>query len=103
MSSEQLPEKIKEVATNLDIALEKKDYESILSYFAEDCEIEFLQVILKGRKGVKKWLDYIFEHVKSIKFKPILIMVENATFLKSSMSLQRCLIIQKLNQNGLRY
>jgi hypothetical protein len=80
MSSEQLPAKIKEVAMELDNALEKRNYELIKSYFAKDCKIEFLDVILRGRKGVEKWLDYIFEHVKAFELKPILIMVENDSF-----------------------
>lgn len=80
MSSEQLPEKIKEIAMELDDALEKRDYELIKSHFTKDCKIEFLDVTLRGRKGVEKWLDYIFEHVKAFKLKPILIMVENDSF-----------------------
>jgi len=80
MSSKKLPEKIKEIAMELDNALEKRDYDLIKSYFTKDCKIEFLDITLRGRNGVEKWLDLIFEHEKSFELKPILIMVENDSF-----------------------
>lgn len=64
----------------LDCALEKKDYALIKNFFAEDCQIEFLEVTLQGRKGVEKWLDYIFRYVKKFKLEPITIMVEDGVF-----------------------
>ncbi len=44
----------------LDDALDAKDIEEAMSFFAEDCQIELLSVKLYGREGVRKWLDWIF-------------------------------------------
>ena len=77
---EQSDERIKQVAMELDDVLERKDYERIKTFFAKDCEIEFLGITLRGRKGVEKWLDYIFQYVKRFELKPLVIMVEDGIF-----------------------
>ena len=73
-------EKIKEIASALDDAIESKNYEEILSYFADDCEIELLGLEIKGKENVKKWLNWMFSHIKEIRFEPVLIMIQGNSF-----------------------
>ena len=80
MNHEQLPDEIRKVALNLDNAIESGDKEAILFYFADDCQIEFLGVQLTGKQGVKRWLDWLYEHASNIAFTPVTIMVDGNTF-----------------------
>lgn len=80
MNSNQSSYKIKEVAMELDNAIEKNDIELILSYFSNDCQIELLGIKLIGKEGVKKWLKWLYENIYEIKFEPITIIVNDDTF-----------------------
>ena len=80
MSESQKKDKILKLAADLDDDLEKRDINKLISYFSEDCEIEILGLTLKSHSGVKKWLDWFFKSFESIKFEPIVIIVDNDTF-----------------------
>jgi hypothetical protein len=80
MENIQNKEKILKLASDLDNDLEKMDIEALVPYFADDCEIELLGISLYGISGVKKWLIWFFESFNSIKFEPIVIMVEGSVF-----------------------
>jgi ketosteroid isomerase-like protein len=80
MSSIHSSEEIRKVALAFDNALENKDTLAVMDMFAEDCEIELLGVKLRGKEGVKKWLNWIYIHVAEMKFLPVIIMVEGNTF-----------------------
>ena len=73
-------EEIRRVAMALDKALESKDLQAIMEKFADDCEIELLNVKLLGKEGVRKWFNWIYNHVDEIEFLPVTIMVEGNTF-----------------------
>ncbi len=76
----QTKERLLKLASDLDEDLEKMDVEALVPYFADDCEIELLGISLKGISGLKKWLFWFFESFYSIKFEPIVIMVEGSVF-----------------------
>ena len=76
MTNLQSKERILKLASDLDQDLEKMDIEALIPYFDENCEIELLGLSLKGIPGLKKWLKWFFESFSSIKFEPIVIMVE---------------------------
>jgi len=76
----QTKERLLKLASDLDEDLEKMDVEALVPYFADDCEIELLGISLKGISGLKKWLFWFFESFSSIKFEPIVIMVEGSVF-----------------------
>jgi ketosteroid isomerase-like protein len=78
----QTGETIKEGARRLDEALESQDVNSVISCFAEDCVLELLGVRLKGHDGVRSWLDWLFKHVKTISFEPVVITVEGEEFVE---------------------
>jgi len=80
MENKQTPEKIRKVAMDLDNAIEKKNIEKILSSFSDDCEIELLGIKLKGKEGVKKWINWLYKHLDEIKFTPVTIIVEGDIF-----------------------
>lgn len=80
MGNNQSKEKILKLAEDLDNDLEKMDIELLIPYFDENCEIELLGVSLKGISGLTKWLKWFFESFSSIKFEPIVIMVEGGVF-----------------------
>ena len=73
-------ERIRAVAKDLDDALETKDNEKILGSFSDDCEIELLGVTLKGKNGVRKWLDWKYQHVSAYRLVPVVIMIEGNVF-----------------------
>ena len=72
--------KILKLASDLDNDLELQDIERLVPYFSGDCEIEMLGIKLKGKSGLKKWLNWFFAMFESIKFEPIVILVENNIF-----------------------
>jgi ketosteroid isomerase-like protein len=80
MVQNQLPEKIRQAAAELDNAIENKDLDRIMSGFSDDCEIELLGIKLTGKEGLKKWMDWMFAHLAEIIFEPITIMVDGNAF-----------------------
>ena len=80
MRKQQSRRMILRSAQDLDDAIERKDKETIISMFDEECEIELLGVTLKGRAGVRRWLDWLYDNLVSIKLRPITIMVERDVF-----------------------
>jgi len=85
MRKQQSRRMILGLAKDLDDAIEKKDQQSIISMFDEDCEIELLGISLRGRSGVRRWLDWLYEKLISIKLTPITIMVEGDVFFEEFM------------------
>ena len=75
-------EKIRVVAKDLDDTLETKNNEKILEFFADDCEVELLGVTLKGKDGVRKWLDWKYQHVSNYELIPVIIMIEGDVFIE---------------------
>jgi ketosteroid isomerase-like protein len=71
---------IRELSKNFDDALERKDLDSIIAAFDEDCEIELLGVNLKGRKGAEKWINWLLSHVDRIQLVPIVILIKENIF-----------------------
>jgi ketosteroid isomerase-like protein len=71
---------ILEVAKAFDDAIETRDIDRILPFFAEDCVIELLEVTLAGWEGARRWLAWMFSHLDAIHFEPVVIMVEGDTF-----------------------
>ena len=73
-------ERIRAVAKALDDTLETKDNEKIVEFFADDCEVELLGVTLRGKNGVRKWLEWKYEHVAGYELVPVVIMIEGSVF-----------------------
>ena len=73
-------EKIREVAKELDDALETKNIDQIFPFFADDCEIELLGITVKGKQGVERWLRWQYEHIDEVKLEPVIIMIEGNVF-----------------------
>ena len=80
MEDRPLPDEIRKLAAELDIAVENRNIETVVSSFSEDCEIEFLGVKLTGKEGARKWLHWVYGHLAQIKFEPVTIMVDRNTF-----------------------
>jgi len=71
---------ILEVAKAFDDAIETRDIDQILPFFAKDCVIEILGVTLTGWTGVRRWLTWMFSHLDAVRFEPVVIMVEGDIF-----------------------
>ncbi|MHA2351992.1 MAG: nuclear transport factor 2 family protein [Candidatus Thorarchaeota archaeon] len=80
MAHVQDKDRIREVAMDFDNAFESKDIDLMVSFFSEDCEIELMGIKLIGKEGARRWLEWLFNTLVEIKFKPVLIMVEEDTF-----------------------
>ena len=72
--------KIRAEARKLDDAVEDKDMETILSCFAEDCEVELFGIRLQGKEGLKRSIDWMYKKIDQIKFEPITIIIDGNTF-----------------------
>ena len=82
MNNSDSSEEIRRVALALDDALESRNLQAVTDKFANDCEIELLGVKLFGKEGVRKWVNWMYEHVVELKFLPVTIMVEGNKFLE---------------------
>jgi ketosteroid isomerase-like protein len=80
MEAIQTADSIREAAKDLDDALETRDIDTILPFFADDCEIELLGVRGRGREGVRKWLEWQYRHVAKLELVPVVIMIEGNVF-----------------------
>ena len=65
---------------DLDKAIESRDVDQIVSFFADDCEIELMGIELSGKDGARRWIEWLFDTLVEVKFKPIIIMVEGNVF-----------------------
>lgn len=59
------------VFSELREAVESRDEAAVKACFCEDCKLEILEYGLSGHDGVKKWLDWMYKHMKSMKTVPI--------------------------------
>jgi len=73
-------DKILKLAADLDKDLELQDIDKLIPYFSDNCEIETLGLKLQGILNIKKWLNWFFTMFDSIKFEPIVIMVDKNIF-----------------------
>ncbi len=80
MGQDQDADRIKQVAMEFDNAIESKDMDHMVSFFADDCEIELMGITLSGKDGARKWLEWLFGTLVEVKFIPIIIMVEGNVF-----------------------
>ena len=80
MNEYQNKDKILNLAADLDRDLELQDVDKLIPYFSEDYEIEMFGLKFIGKKNLKKWLSWFFKLFESIKFEPLVIMVENNFF-----------------------
>jgi hypothetical protein len=80
MEDMTLPEEIRKVAMDFDNAVERKDIDFVLSSFVNNCEIELLGITLRGKGGVRKWINWLYENLAEIKLIPVIIMVDGNTF-----------------------
>jgi hypothetical protein len=74
---------LRQIALAFDEALETKNLDKILNSFTSDCEIELLNIKLLGKEGVKKWFNWLYKHIKTLKLVPITIMVQENIFLRN--------------------
>jgi ketosteroid isomerase-like protein len=75
-----ISEQIRQAAKQLDDAVERQDLEEALSFFSDDCEIEWLGLKLSGKAGLRRALGRMFKTFREISFTPITIMIEGAIF-----------------------
>lgn len=80
LHQEQDKDRIRQVAMDFDNAIESKNIDYMVSFFADDCEIELMGIRLSGKDGARKWLEWLFDTLVEVKFKPVIIMVEGDTF-----------------------
>lgn len=80
LTEEQDEDRIRQIAMELDNAIESKDIDQIVSFFTDDTEIELMGIKLLGKDGARRWLDWLFGTLAEVKFKPIIIMVEGNIF-----------------------
>ena len=78
--NEQSSDEIRKAAKDFDNAVESRNIDRILSSFTDDCEIEILGQTLDGKEGVQKWIDWLYKHLKQIKFQPITTLVDGNIF-----------------------
>ncbi len=80
MNDYQDKAKIIKLAEDLDNDLEIKNINKLGAYFSENCEIEILGLKLRSKTNLKKWLSWFFNLFDTVKFEPIVIIVEKNIF-----------------------
>lgn len=75
-------EQIKKIARELDKSLENKNLKKGISLFSKNCTIEMLGIELKGKKGARKWFNWLFESFSKIKVRNITIFVQGGKMFK---------------------
>jgi ketosteroid isomerase-like protein len=80
MMNSQDSVEIRRSAMEFDDAIEKKDFEKMIAAFTEDCEIQLLGIILRGKEGVRRWLAWLFTYIVQLEFKPVTIIIDGDTF-----------------------
>ena len=73
-------EKIRELAKELDDAIESRKTEEVISHFSDICEIELLGIKITGKEGLRKAIGWMFRYLKEITLSSITIMIEGNTF-----------------------
>jgi len=80
---DQDPDRIRQVAMQLDDTLEAMDKDKVLDFFTDDCEIKFLGKTMRGKDGVMRWLDWMeAKGMTAMKLTPVNIQVIGDTFLE---------------------
>ena len=76
----QTKDSILKAAKEFDDAIKTREIDQILPFFDKNCTIELLGLRLHGHEGARKWLNWMFQHLNSISFDPVVIMVEGNVF-----------------------
>ena len=80
MASALDPEKIRELAKQLDDAIEKKAVEELVAYFSEACEVQLPGRTLTGHRGLRKAISWMYSFIQLIKLAPVTILIKDDTF-----------------------
>lgn len=73
-------DRIRELARELDEAIERRDMEALLGSFTEDCEVAFFGIKLSGRGALERGFQSIYDKLDDIRFEPVTIMTNGDTF-----------------------
>jgi len=82
MTTKHSPEKIQDAVIQFTDAMIKKNNEALVACFADDCEIEFLHVKLKGKKGAREWREWLYGHMSELQFDRITNVVNEKTIME---------------------
>ena len=67
MEENKTTDLIRNIAVGFDRAIETRDIEAAVAYFADDCLIEVLGLELDGKDGARKWMNWLLERLAEIK------------------------------------
>jgi hypothetical protein len=81
MASGQQQDETRKAVKRFSECVEKKNVDAILSCFSDSCEIEFLNVKLKGKHGAREWIKWLYGHMSELKYEPVLSMADENGFL----------------------
>lgn len=95
MEDTQRHERMREVAERFSDSVAKKDVDTIQSCFSEDCIIEFLNVRLEGKLGVREWIKWLYGHMSELVFE------NNTTVAEGDILVRECVLVGKLH-NGIK-
>lgn len=70
------PEKMRQIAMELDEAIMNRNAEDALSFFHDDCQIEMFGLRLEGSEGARRWIHWLLNELNAMEFIPITIMVQ---------------------------
>jgi len=70
MTQKHTPDGIRKAVDRFTEAMVGKDSGALTDCFADDCEIEFLHVKLKGKQGAKDWCKWLYGHLTELSFEP---------------------------------
>lgn len=80
MESSQTQADVRDTAEKFGGYVGAKNVEAVISCFAEDCEIEFLNVKLKGKHGAGEWIKWLYGHMSELRYEPVFTMSDGNVF-----------------------
>ena len=70
---------IRKVADQLDRAVERRDLNTVLGFFTENCEVTLFGIKLTGKDALGRAFQSLYEKLENVRFEPITIMTEEST------------------------
>lgn len=70
---------IREIAKQLDSAVERRDLSAVVDLFSDDCEVTLFGIELTGQDAVKRAFQSVYDRLEDVRFEPITIMTDDST------------------------
>ena len=71
---------VSELVEDFNNTIADKDLNRFLGFFDDSCEIELMNLKLKGKKGAEKWFKWMYSYCENVRFDYITTAFKDANF-----------------------